>query len=83
MSEKDLFRLSRGAALLLLLGGPGIVVLRGGGWPGYLLYSVYILVSLALFDRARDRWRTSGRAVIWFDLAAAAVGTLFCLLFIA
>ena len=82
MATADLSRLSRGAALLLLLGGPGVLVLREGGWVGYLVYAAYILATLALFDRIRDRWRAGDRPAIWFDLAAAGVGSLFCVLFL-
>jgi uncharacterized membrane protein len=82
MVTQDLTQLSRGAALLLLLGGPGVLVLRGGGWFEYLLYVVYILATLFLFDRGRERWRSGGRAAIWFDLIAAAAGLLFCAIFL-
>ena len=67
--------------MLLLLGGPGVVVLRSGGWLGYLVYAVYIVAVLALFDRSRDYWVRRGRAEIWFDLSVAAAGLLFGLIF--
>lgn len=82
MATQDFTQLSRGAALLLLLGGPGVLALRSGGWFGYVLFAAYILVMLALFDRARDRWRRLGKAAIWFDLSAVGVGLIFCALFL-
>lgn len=82
MVTQDFTQLSRGAALLVLLGGPGVLALRSGGWFGYVLFSAYILATLVLFDRARDRWRRLGRAAIWFDLSAAGLGLIFCALFL-
>lgn len=82
MATQDFTQLSRGAGLLFVLGAPGVLVLRGGGWFGYLLHTVYILATLALFDLTRDRWRSQGRAVIWFDLGTAGAGLLFCGIFL-